>query len=74
MNENTTHAQAFVTATGEQKLLLVNKQAATTELHLPAELQGWTAEVVDVSTGGNPWRNETVAGGLFDLMCTLPLS
>jgi len=46
-------AQAFITAQGERKILLVNKRERQIEVSIPG-LAGGTAEVVDVITGSSP--------------------
>jgi hypothetical protein len=43
-------------------LLLVNKQNAAVSVNLPADAMGARLEVVDVASGENPARRETVSG------------
>jgi len=49
----TIFAQAFVTARGERKILLVNKRDRQIEVSVPGSAGG-TAEIVDVTTGSSP--------------------
>ncbi|KAJ5198205.1 uncharacterized protein N7498_007322 [Penicillium cinerascens] len=60
-DETQIHAQAFETSQGQKRTLLVNKLDQVAGIQVPG-FQGGTAEIVDVSTGGNPWRTEKVAG------------
>ncbi|KAL2071829.1 hypothetical protein VTL71DRAFT_13064 [Oculimacula yallundae] len=60
------HAQAFITKSGERKVLLINKLNQTAVL----ELQGFEsgkAEVVDLSTGGKMWKTLDVGSSTFNL-------
>jgi hypothetical protein len=65
-NETQLHAQAFDTANGGKKVLLINK----TDQNVTVQVQGLRAEsmdTVDVSTAGNPWRTEQVSGDSVNL-------
>jgi hypothetical protein len=59
-------AQAFVSAGGERKLLLVNKRDREFEINLP-EAAGAKMEVIDQVTGSNPPASKTVTGSSFKL-------
>jgi hypothetical protein len=70
-------AQAFVTSSGERKLLIVNKRDVEYHLTLP-EAKGGKLEVVDQVTGSNPPASSTLdgdsitLGGLGVAVVTLP--
>ena len=53
-------AQAFASAAGGKKLLVVSKSSLPTVAQLPAEFAGAAWSVVDLATGFGPARNETV--------------
>jgi hypothetical protein len=70
-DETNLHAQGFsASGSGDgaqgKKLLLINKGNNTLSVSVP-DFDGAAAQTVDVSTGGNPWRNETVQGGVAGL-------
>ena len=65
-DETQIHAQAFETSDQEKKVLLVNKLDQTVSVQAQG-FEGGSLETVDVSTGGKPWRTETVNGGSFSL-------
>ena len=58
-------AQAFVSPSGEHKLLLVNHREREFEINL--ETAGAKVEVVDLTTGGNPPAVSTLPGSSFKL-------
>jgi hypothetical protein len=58
--------QAFVGATGERKLLIVNKRDMEYHLTLP-EAKGGKLEVVDQITGSNPPASSTLENDSFSL-------
>lgn len=58
--------QAFVTPSGERKLLLVNKRDREFEINL-AEAGGANIEMIDLTTGSNPPASESVTGSSFKL-------
>ncbi|CZS92068.1 hypothetical protein WAI453_000064 [Rhynchosporium graminicola] len=60
------HAQAFITKSGERKILLINKLNRTTEVTINGS-EGGKAEVVDLSTGGKMWKTLEVGGPNFNL-------
>ncbi|CAI7678905.1 unnamed protein product [Penicillium pancosmium] len=62
-DETQFHAQALEAADGTKKLLLVNKLDQNLSIQVP-DFQKATAEIVDVSTGGNPWRTADVNGSI----------
>jgi hypothetical protein len=64
--ESSVHAQAFVTGGGEKKVLLVNKLPQAVTVRIPGFARG-TAEVVDLSTGGDKWRTEKFSGSVFNV-------
>src|SRR5439155_22122429 len=51
--------QAFVTSSGERKLLLVNKRDRAFEVNLP-DPRGVKIEMIDLTTGSNPPASESV--------------
>jgi hypothetical protein len=63
------HAQAFISGSnGLKKILLVNKTPNEINVDLPAGFSSGSANIVDLSTGGDPWRQEVVdAGSVFSL-------
>lgn len=65
-DETSIHAQARKSCDGEKKMLLVNKLDQRTAVKVP-DFNGGTAEVVDVSTGGHPWKKERVSGETFEV-------
>ncbi len=60
------HAQAFLSAAGKRKLLLVSKRASVLDLALPG-FAGAAAEVVDQTTGGGPARSEVLDSDIYHL-------
>lgn len=58
--------QAYVSSSGERKLLLVNKRQRDFQISLPGA-DGATLEVVDLSTGSNPPTSSRLAGSSFKL-------
>ena len=58
--------QAYVSPSGERKLLLVNKRQRDFEISLPGA-DGATLEVVDLATGSNPPASSHLAGSTFKL-------
>ena len=60
------HAQAFRTAAGQRKLLLVSKRDRRVLLSLPG-FDGATVEVVDQQTAGSPARKETLHAETYAL-------
>jgi hypothetical protein len=50
-------------ADGTKKLLIVNKLDQKLSIQV-VDFQKATAEIVDISTGGNPWRTEYVNGSI----------
>jgi len=58
--------QAFVTSSGERKLLLVNKRDRAFEINLP-DARGAKIEMIDLTTGSNPPASESVTGSSFKL-------
>ena len=59
-------AQAFVGASGERKVLFVNKRDREFEVQLP-ESTGAKIEVIDQTTGSNPPASSTLDGSSFKL-------
>ena len=62
-DESQVQAQAFEGTDGTKKLLLVNKLEQELTLQV-SDFQKAAAEIVDVSTGGNPWRTEDINGSI----------
>jgi len=58
--------QAFVSKSGERKLLIVNKRDRAFQLTLPG-LKGGRLQVVDQTTGSNPPATSTIGGESFSL-------
>ena len=58
--------QAFVSPSGERKLLLVNKRDREFEISLP-EAGGGKIEMIDLTTGSNPPASSSIAGSTFKL-------
>ncbi|KAK5788205.1 hypothetical protein VI817_009163 [Penicillium citrinum] len=60
-DESQFHAQALETVDDTGKMLLVNKldKGVTIEV---SDFQKADVEIVDMGTGGNPWRTELVGG------------
>jgi hypothetical protein len=58
--------QAFVSASGEQKLLIVNKRDREFEINLPGAAGG-KIEVIDQTTGSKPPSPAAVRGSAFKL-------
>jgi len=58
--------QAFISPSGERKVLIVNKRDREFEINLP-EAAGAKIEVVDQKTGFNPPASDGVAGSSFKL-------
>ncbi|KAJ5273767.1 hypothetical protein N7478_008892 [Penicillium angulare] len=65
-DETQVHAQAFETTGQEKKILLVNKLDQVISIQA-SSFQGVTMEVVDVSSGGDIWRTETIKGDTIQL-------
>ena len=65
-DEDLVHGQAFMSPTGALKLLLINKQEQPLSVDV-SDFKGSTAKSVDISTGGGPWRTETVTGSTFSI-------
>lgn len=57
--------QAFVTSSGQRKLLLINRRDHEFEINLGSA--GAKVEVVDLTTGGNPPAVSTLPGSSFKL-------
>ncbi len=58
--------QAYVSPSGERKILLVNKRERQFDISLP-EADGATLEAVDLATGSNPPASSRLAGSSFKL-------
>ena len=58
--------KAFVSPSGERKLLLVNKRDREFEISLP-EAGGGKIEMIDLTTGSNPPASSSIAGSTFKL-------
>lgn len=58
--------QAYVSPSGERKLLLVNKRDRDFEISLP-EAEGAKVEMIDLATGSNPPASGTIEGPSFKL-------
>jgi hypothetical protein len=58
--------QAFVSPSGERKLLLVNKREREFEVILP-EAGGGKVEMIDLTTGSNPPASSWLTGSNFKL-------
>jgi hypothetical protein len=56
--------QAFVSPSGERKLLLVNKRERQFEISLP-DAGGGNVEMIDLTSGSNPPISSTLAGSSF---------
>ena len=59
-------SQAFVSADGRRKLLLINRRERECAINLPGS-EGAKLEVVDVTTGSNPPATSTISGTSFRL-------
>ena len=62
-DESQFHAQAFEAADATKKVLLVNKLDKELTIQI-SDFQNADAKIVDVTTGGNPWRTEGIDGGI----------
>jgi len=58
--------QAYVSPSGERKLLLVNKREREFEVTLP-EAEGATIEMIDLNTGWHPPASSRLAASTFKL-------
>ena len=58
--------QAFVSPSGERKVLLVNKRDREFEIDLP-EAAGGKVQVIDQTTGSSPPASSNLAGSAFRL-------
>eukprot|EP00043_Microstomoeca_roanoka_P017588 m.184224 g.184224 ORF g.184224 m.184224 type:complete len:614 (-) comp16665_c1_seq2:2397-4238(-) len=65
-NQDDVHAQAYITAAGQRKVLLVNKRFTPANVTLNGA-SGQIIRVVDEATGDGPPRQETLASNTFRL-------
>jgi hypothetical protein len=64
-SDHAVRVQAFQCA-GGLKLLLINKGSGTLDVNIPSH-NGFLAEMVDVESGGGPWKVMHVDGQMFKI-------
>lgn len=65
-NSTLVHAQAFVTKSGQRKMLVINKSTKPTVIKV-AGFDGGRAQVVDLTTRDCIWRTETILGNQWKI-------
>jgi hypothetical protein len=65
-SETQVHAQAFLSTSGQRKVLLVNKQAQGVTVRIE-DFDDGVADIVDLTTGPNKFRTETIKGTDVDV-------